>query len=124
MARNIALGNPIGRKAVAFASHKGVVAELSKGSVDDQTSRLNEMVGLGTLSSGKLAESIKKNAPKEMDKAIKKYKKENRMITVDTLLEDVREQTGFLNMCNKVGITYQWFEELASNKMKEHKIGV
>ena len=61
-------------------------------------------------------------APKEMDKAIRKYQKEGRKITVDSLLVEVRSQQGFLDMCNKVGITYKWFEDLARAKMKAHSI--
>jgi len=120
-ARNQRLGI-VGRKAISFASHGAVVNELSQGSVMEQTNRLNELVGLGNLPSNKLKETIMKNAPKEMDKAIKKYKKQGRDITVDDLLSEVRSEHGFLKMCERVGLDYQWFENLALSRMEAHGI--
>ena len=117
-----ALGNPISRKLVAFASRKGVKEELSKGTTSDQISRLDELAGTGTLPGEKLKNAVMQNAPKEMDKAIKKYQKEQKVITVDTLLVEVRADQGFLNMCKRVGLTYEWFEKLARSRMDAHGI--
>lgn len=115
--RNI---NPVARWAIKVASRKGVVDELSKGSVDDQTGRLDELVGTGTLSERKLKESIMRKAPREMDKGIKKFLKQGKEITVDNLLAELRSEGKFLRMCNRVGISYEWFETLARERMEVH----
>ena len=116
------LEQPIARKAVAIASRKGVVAELSKGSVSDQVGRLNELVGTGTLSERKLREAIIGNAPKEMDKAIRNFRKNGTEITVDSLLREIRSEPGFLKMCNSLGITEEWFEGMAKERMEANKV--
>jgi hypothetical protein len=111
------LSNPIARTAVKVASREGVIKELSKGTVSDQTQRLNTLVGQGALPGGKLRKEIMRNASKEMDKAIKKYQKQGKAITVDSLLVEVRSEPGFLSMCNGVGIDYSWFEDVARERM-------
>ena len=111
-------GNPIGRQILKRASHKGVVEELSKGDVTDQVHRLDSMAGTGELPGGELARTIKSKAPKEMDKAIKKFKKQGKEITVESLCTDIKSTPGFLQMCNNVGITLEWFEDLARERMK------
>jgi len=110
--------NPIGRQILKRASHKGVVEELSKGDVTDQVHRLDSMAGTGELSEDKLAKAIKGKAPKEMDKAIKKFKKQGKEITVESLCTEVKATPGFLQMCNNVGITLKWFENLARQRME------
>lgn len=110
--------NPIGRQILRRASHKGVVDELSKGGVTDQIERLDSMAGTGELPGGKLAKAIMRKAPKEMDKAIKMYKKQGKEITVDSLCAEVKSTPGFLDMCNRVGITLEWFENLARERME------
>ena len=112
------LGNPIVRKAVAFASRKGVVEELSRGTTGEQVSRLEELRGSGTLPDRKLKEAIMRKAPKEMDKGIAKFQKQGKEITVHNLLEEVRTERGFLDMCERVGITYDWFKNLARERMR------
>jgi len=110
--------NPIGRRILKRASHKGVVEELSKGDVTDQVHRLDSMAGTGELPEGKLAKAIRDKAPKEMDKAIKKFRKKGEEITVDSLCAEIKSTPGFLQMCNNVGITLEWFEDLARERMK------
>ena len=115
-------GNPIGHQILKRASHKGVVEELSKGDVTDQVHRLDSMAGTGELPEGKLAKAIRDKAPKEMDKAIKKFKKQGEEITVESLCAEIKSTPGFLQMCNNVGITLEWFEELARERMKAHGV--
>ncbi len=119
-----ALGNPISRKLAAFASRKGVVEELSKGTTGEQVNRLNELSGSGSLPDRKLKEAIMRKAPGEMDKGIKKYQKQNKEINVKSLLTEVRAEPGFLKMCERVGLSYAWFEELAGSRMKEHGLNL
>jgi len=92
--------------------------ELSKGSVTDQTGRLDELVGTGVLPGGNLKKAIMAKAPGEMDKAIKKYRKQGKEITVESLLVEVRSEPGFLAMCERVGLGYGWFERLAKERME------
>ena len=115
------LEDPIARQRLADSSYKRVVRELAKGSVGDQVGRLHTMVGEGSLSDRKLREAITKNAPKEMDKAIAKFKKKGKEITVDALCAEVRSNTSFLKMCEGVGLDIGWFEELASRRIEENE---
>lgn len=116
-------GNPIARiarKAVSLASRREVVKELSKGSVSDQTGRLDELVGVGVLPVRALRVAIMREAPKEMDKAIEKFRKQGKEVTVDSLLAEMRSEPGFLEMCRNAGITYEWFEKLAKERMEAY----
>lgn len=113
------LEKPI-RHAIARSAHSRVVEELSKGTTDEQVSRLNEMAGTRELPAGKLKEAIMVKAPKQMDEAIKKYRKEGKPITVDSLLVEVRTEPGFLKMCENVGLDYGWFKALAKDRMEAH----
>ena len=113
---------PFRNTAIKLVARGGVIRELSKGTTTEQIGKLDELGTAGALPDSKLRKAIVDKAPKEMDKAIRKYQKEGRKITVDSLLVEVRSQQGFLDMCNKVGITYKWFEDLALAKMKAHSI--
>lgn len=112
------LSNPIVRRAVGLVSRKGVIEELSRGSTEEQVGRLAELTTAGALPHKKLRDAITRNAPKEMDKAIKKYRKQGKEITVDSLLVEVRSTPGFLAMCEKAGLDEQWFVNLARARMK------
>ena len=117
-----ALENPGARQAVKSVSRKGVVKELSKGSVTDQTGKLEELVGTGNLPASRLRDALTSNAPKEMDKAIKKFLKEGRVISVATLTAEARSEPGFLKMCQRVGLDISWFENLARERMEVYGI--
>ncbi len=116
------LSNPPSRKAVSLASRKGVVAELSKGSTSEQIGRLDDLAGTGTLPAGRLKDAIMRKAPGEMDKAIRKFQKQGKDITVDSLCTEVKSEPGFLDMCQEIGITLEWFENLARERMKVNKV--
>lgn len=113
---------PFRNTAIKLAARSGVIRELSRGTTTEQIGKLDELTTTGVLPNSKLGKAIMDKAPKEMDKAIRKYQKEGKKITVDSLLVEVRSQQGFLDMCNKIGITYQWFEDLARTRMKAHSI--
>ncbi len=108
----------LAREAAAFAGRGRVVVELSKGSVADQIDRLDELVSRGVLPADKLRGAVMRKAPEEMDKAIKKFRREGKEITVDSLLAEVRSESRFLKMCEQVGLTYEWFEKLAKERME------
>lgn len=105
-----------------LASRKGVIAELSKGDTIEQVDRLDSLVGTGNLPGGKLKAAIMSKAPKEMDKAIKKFQKQGKEITVDLLCSEVKTTPGFLPMCEGVGLSLEWFEDLAKQRMEVHKL--
>lgn len=113
-------GNPIGRQALKLASRKGVIAELSKGDTTELVGRLDSMVGTGDLSGGKLKAAIMSKAPKEMDKAIKKFQARGKEVTVDALCSEIRSTPEFLSMCERVGLSLEWFEDLAKQRMEAH----
>jgi len=104
--------NPLGRAILRRASHKGVVEELSKGDVSQQIDNLR-----GAVPDGVLAKTIKSKVPKEMDKAIKKFQKEGKEISVDTLCSEVKSTPGLLAI-----VPLEWFEDLAKQRMEAHKI--
>ena len=110
-------GNPVGKKVLAAVSRKGVVEELTKGSTGEQVERLEELVDAGSLPDRKLREAIMKKAPGEVDKAIRKFQKQGVEITVDSLCREVKTEPGFLAMCERIGLSLEWFEELARERM-------
>ncbi len=115
-----ALRNPVVRKVAEAVARRSVVKELSKGSVDDQTARLNELRESGELPQSNLRDSVMSNAPGEMDKAIRKYLKKGKPVTVDTLCEEVKNNQSFLKMCTGVGLDLSWFENLARERMEAY----
>jgi hypothetical protein len=116
--------DPLGRAALRLASRKGVIKELSAGDTTEQVGRLDSLVGTGALPGSKLKSAIMSKAPGEMDKAIKKFQKEGREVTVDSLCAQVKTEPGFLPMCERVGLSLEWFERLARERMEKHAIGV
>ncbi len=117
-----ALRNPVVQKVVEAVARRSVVKELSKGSVDDQTARLNELRESGELPQSNLRDSVVSNAPGEMDKAIRKYLKKGKPVTVDTLCAEVRNNQSFLKMCTGVGLDLSWFESLARERMEAYDL--
>jgi hypothetical protein len=103
-------------------AHETVVKELSKGNTDTQIGKLIELNGINPKFQSAIKDSILKNAPKEMDKAIAKYKKINKPITIESLTKEVRENKQFLALCNKNGITIEYFENLAKNRMEANNL--
>lgn len=116
------LSNPISRKAVAVTSRRGVIEELSKGNVTERTNKLDELTGTGVLGAGRLKSAIMSKAPREMDKGIRKLQKQGKKVTVDALCSEVRSEPGFIKLCANVGLTVNWFEELARRRMKKRGI--
>jgi hypothetical protein len=117
--RNAMLNNPITRGAISLVSRKGVINELSQG---DSSAHLQELVGTGTLKRDRLSAALKSKAPAEMDKAIKQFKKQGKVISVATLTEEARNDKSFINMCASAGIEINWFENLAKERMAKFGI--
>lgn len=115
-----ALRNPVVKNVVQTVARRSVVKELSKGSVDSQTARLVELREDGTLPQSTLRDAITSKAPGEMDKAIQKYIKKGKPVTVDTLCAEVKGNQGFLKMCTGVGLNLSWFENLARERMEAY----
>jgi len=112
------LNNPVARKAVAIASKGSVISELQKAGTSDQIDVLNSQVA--SARPGKLRKAIAGKAPKEMDNGIRKLQKEGKDVTVDSLCEEIKTTPGFLPMCEKVGLSLEWFEQLAKERMEAH----
>ena len=113
-----ALDNPVARKAVAFASHGAVIEELRKAETSDQIDVLNSQVA--STRPDKLRKAIASKAPREMDKGIKKLQKEGKDVTIDALCAEIKSTHGFLAMCERVGLSLEWFEKLAKERMEAH----
>lgn len=120
-ARKIA-SNPVGRRILRRASRQGVVDELSKGDVTEQIDRLDSLRDTGELSGNELGRAIRRKAPGEMDKAIRNFRRQGKEITVDSLCHEVKTTPGFLQACDSVGITLEWFENLARERMKANGV--
>ena len=97
-----------------------VLQALSK---DKQVDVLNEYIGTGKLSKGKLRETLEDKAPHEMRKGIRKLKKKNRPVTVDNLLEEYRKDKPFQQLANSVGLDEKWFINLALEEIANEKTG-
>lgn len=117
-----AAANPVGRQVLRAASHKGVVAELSAGSTLEQIDRLDSLAGTGALPPSRLKAAIMAKAPGEMDKAIRKFKKEGREITVEALCAEAKSDANFVRMCQNIGLPMEWFEALARERMEKHNL--
>ena len=114
----LGLGNTVARKAVSFASHGAVISELRATSLDDQLDVLNGRVA--STRPDKLKNALTSKAPAEMDKGIKKLQKQGEPVTVDALCAEIKATPGFLAMCERVGLSLEWFEKLASERMAVH----
>ena len=118
----VAVRNPVVKRVVETVARRSVVKELSKGSVDDQTARLDELRESGELPRSNLRDGIVSKAPGEMDKAIRKFTQKGKPVTVDTLCEEVRNNQSFLKMCTGVGLDLSWFENLARERMEAYDL--
>lgn len=103
-------------------AHDKVVKELSKGTVDTQVSKLIELNGVNSKFQSAIKDSILKHAPVEMDKAIAKFQKVGKPITVESLTKEVRENKQFLALCNKNGISIEYFENLAKERIEANNV--
>lgn len=112
------LEDPIARQQVKERSYKGVVRELSRGGIAERIQRLDEMVNTGIVATNRMGRAIMDSAPAEMDKAIRKFKKEGTLVTVDNLMREIRTDTRFQNLCAHSGVPISWFEQLARERME------
>ncbi len=109
------LSNPIARKAVSFTSRGAVVDTLRRASTADQINILNS-----TVASSKLRRTLMSKAPREMDKGIKELQKQGKDVSVDALCEEIKNTPEFLSMCENAGLSLEWFENLAKERMEAH----
>jgi len=106
------------RLAVGVVARGGVVKELSKGDTNDQIGRLRELQGKGILPSSNLRKALEKQVPKELDKTIKRFKKEGKEISVESLVGQVTSDNKFMAMCANAGLTPEWFNQQAKERME------
>lgn len=93
------------------------VSILQRQSTDKQVDFLSTAVGEGRLKQGKLRDQLEKNAPKEMRKGIEKLVKQGKTPTVDLLLWEYRHERAFQKLAASVGLTEEWFIELAKREI-------
>jgi antitoxin component YwqK of YwqJK toxin-antitoxin module len=117
-----ALGNIVTRKVVALKSKGAVVAELTSGSTENVVHNLNELSTTGTVSESKIKKALMSKAPGEMDKAIRKFHKEGREISVDSLCAEAESTPSFVKMCEDIGLPMTWFRELAKERINHWRI--
>ena len=110
----LGLSNPVARKAVAVASRDAVISELKKASTEEQ------IEVLASVSPSKVGKAIMRKAPAEMDKGIKELQKKDVPVTVDNLCAEIKSTPGFLTMCEQAGLSLEWFESLAKERMEAH----
>jgi len=115
-----ALNNPISRVAITLKSRGSVIAELQKTPVEGQIDTLSRTAGV--TSPSKLAKALTSKAPAEMDKGIRKLQKDGKPVTVDALCTEITSTPGFLKMCGQVGLSLEWFEDLARKRMEALKV--
>lgn len=101
---------------------KMIKTTLSQGSTSAQINRLRSLLNTGALSANKLKETIMDNAPKEMEKGIKKGIKEKKEITVEFLMKDFYKEAGFRGLCQEIGLSKDYFIDLAKQKIKETQL--
>ena len=110
----LGLSNPVARKAVAVASRDAVISELKKASTEEQ------IEVLASVSPSKVGKAIMRKAPAEMDKGIKELQKKDVPVTVENLCAEIKSTPGFLTMCEQAGLSLEWFESLAKERMEAH----
>ena len=110
------LSNPVARKAVAVASRDAVISELKKASTEEQ------IEVLASVSPSKVGKAIMRKAPAEMDKGIKELQKKDVPVTVENLCAEIKSTPGFLTMCEQAGLSLEWFESLAKERMEAHRL--
>ncbi len=115
-AKNV-LSNPISRLLVKLRSKQAVIDELSKGTVDDQSKRVNTLIDDGVVSGGKARKKLEAKAYQEMNEGIRRFQKQGKPITVSNLLAELRSEPSALKMFENVGLDYSWFEDLARERM-------
>lgn len=108
----------VGRAAIGMAARGDVINTLKAADTVDQIEALDQTAA--QTNPNKLKKAIMRNAPKEMDKAIKKFRKEGKPVTVDALCAEIKSTPGFLAMCERVGLDLQWFENLARERMEKN----
>lgn len=111
------LQTPEGKQEI----HTKVVQELSKGSLDKQIGNLSQLSKDVKGFHSKFQEAIYQNAPKEMDKAIIKFIRIGKPVTVESLTAEVRSNKQFLALCAKNNINITYFENLAKERIEVMK---
>jgi hypothetical protein len=97
------------------------MAYLQRSSTSNQVKFLADSLHSGRLSTHNLKKSLEDNAHREMTKGADKLTKNGKQITVDTLLEEYRNDTEFKTLANEVGLDEQWFIGLAEREINNRK---
>lgn len=107
---------PIARTVVKLKVRGDVIRTLEQATTEEQIDTLNQTVGRDNPN--KLRDALMKKAPGEMDKGIRKFEKEGKLITVESLTAEIKSTPSFFNMIERIGLPIEWFEELAQKRIE------
>lgn len=91
-------------------------------SFNSQVNVLAESLRTGRMSREYLQSVLKENAPSEMRKGIIKLNNKGQALTVDNLLKEYRSDKGFQDLANEVGLSEQYFVDLATSELEAWRI--
>ncbi len=86
----------------------------------DATIILRRLLNKGLFTPATLSKKMAKQSEKDMRRQVRKAFKKGRVITVKDLTKTVKEDAGFLALCEEIGLPLAFFEGLAENMIKEY----
>lgn len=98
----------IGRKKLLKISKPSDAAILFKRLLDK-----------GLITPSKLSKTLAKQSEKDMNKQVRRAVKKGRKITVNDLTKTIKEDQGFLKLCEDMGLSLVFFEGLAEIAIKQ-----
>ena len=89
------------------------VDKLKRKDLATQVAFLHEALDKGMLSARELRRQIERNAVREMASVAKKRAASGEALTVEALLGDYNEHPEFKRLAERVGLTEEWFKDMA-----------
>lgn len=111
------VSNRLGSRIFRRMARSKVVSYLQGNSTEEAIDNLATLAAEDSGKATAVRDAILAKAPAEMDKGIDKCRRRGIEVTVDNLLSEVRSTPGFLSMCASVGISEQYFINLAKERM-------
>lgn len=113
-----ALWDLIKTYALFFAGKKRVLDVRKK---SDAVIVLQRMLDRGIITPGVLRNQMAKQSEKDMRKQVRKAFKKGRKITVDDLVGTIKEDPSFIEFCEDIGLSMNFFVGLAEKMIKEYQ---
>jgi hypothetical protein len=98
------------------------VAALKAQSTSNQVKAMAAALHSGRLSQEKLRGAMEDGAPGEMSKGADKLIKQNKVLSVDALLEEYHNDKGFQELAAEVGLAESYFINLAEQEIKKRLV--